>query len=65
MDMIKKKEIITGYENMKIGSYNGPPYSYSVRVNGKLRTMIGFDEEHIRNQLWPKRAKTIRKIKDR
>ena len=44
--------------------WDGPPYSYSVKVNGKLKRMSGFDEEHIRNQLWPRKATMIRKVKD-
>ena len=65
MDSKKKKDVITGYENMKIGSYNGPPYSFSVKVNGKIKRMNGFDEEHIQNQLWPRKATMIRKVKDK
>lgn len=61
--MIKKVKHI-GYENMKIGTYDGPPYSFSVKVNGKLKRMSGFDEEHIQNQLWPRKATMIRKVKD-
>ena len=61
--MIKKVKHIA-YENMKIGSYIGPPYSFSVKVNGKLKRMSGFDEDHIQNQLWPRKATMIRKVKD-
>ena len=39
-------------------------YSFSVKVNGKLKRMTGFDEEHIKNQLWPRKATMIRKVKD-
>ena len=35
-----------------------------VKVNGKLKRMTGFDEEHIKNQLWPRKATMIRKVKD-
>ena len=48
----------------KFTQYDGPPYSYSVKVNGKLKRMQGFDEEHIRNQLCPRKATMIRKGKD-
>ena len=65
MDRTKKKDVITGYENMKIGSYNGPPYSFSVKVNGKIKRLKGFDEEHIQNQLWPRKATMIRKVNDK
>ena len=34
------------------------------KVNGKLKRMSGFDEEHIKNQLWPRKATMIRKVKD-
>ena len=43
--MIKKVKHI-GYENMKIGSYDGIIFQ-CVKVNGKLKRMSGFDEEHI------------------
>lgn len=56
--------MITGYENLKLTQWDGPPYSYSVKVNGKLKRMQGFDEEHIRAQLYPRKPKMIRKIKD-
>jgi hypothetical protein len=39
----------------------GPPYSYTVLMNGKWIEMSGFDEEHIRNQLHPKKAKKIKR----
>ena len=54
----------TGYENIQLKQWNGPPYSYSVKVNGTLKRMQGFDEDHIRAQLWPRKPKMIRKIKD-
>ena len=52
------------FENVKIGLYDGPPYSFSVKVNGKLKRMSGFDEEHIKNQLYPRKATMITKVKD-
>ena len=52
------------FENGKIGLYDGPPYSFSVKVNGKLKRMSGFYEEHIKNQLYPRKATMIRKVKD-
>jgi len=45
--------------------YQGPPYSFKVLVNGKWIKMSGFDEEHINNQLAPKKAKKIVKIKEK
>jgi hypothetical protein len=60
----KDKVIAVGYENINLKDYDGPPYSYSVKVNGKLKRMMGFDEEHIKVQLHPKKATMIRKIKD-
>ena len=56
--------IAVGYENMRLEPWNGPPYIYSVKVNGKIKRMSGFDEEHIKNQLYPKKATMIRKVKD-
>ena len=61
---MKKKQMITGYENIKLTQWDGPPYSYSVKVNGKLKRMMGFDEEHIRAQLYPRKPKMIKKLKD-
>jgi|TARA_B100001094_G_scaffold103974_1_gene100307 hypothetical protein len=60
----KSKVIAVGYENIRLEPWNGPPYIYSVKVNGKIKRMSGFDEEHIKNQLYPKKATMIRKIKD-
>jgi len=60
----KNKVIAVGYENINLKGYDGPPYSYSVKVNGKLKQMSGFDEEHIKNQLYPKTATMIRTMKD-
>lgn len=65
MKLVKKSKVIAvGYENMRLEPWNGPPYIYSVKVNGKIKRMSGFDEEHIKNQLYPKKATMIRKIKD-
>ena len=50
---------------MKLKSWNGPPYSYKVRVDSKWIKMSGFDEEHINNQLHPKKAKKIKKISEK
>ena len=50
--------------NMNLKPYTGPPYSWRVLVDGKWRKMSGFDEEHIQNQLAPKKAKKILKIND-
>ena len=52
-------------EKWTFTQWDGPPYSYSVKVNGKLKKMSGFDEEHIANQLHPKKAKKITKIKEK
>jgi len=60
----KSKVIAVGYENIRLEPWNGPPYIYSVKVNGKIKRMSGFDEEHMKNQLYPKKATMIRKIKD-
>jgi len=63
--LVKKSKVIAvGYENIRLEPWNGPPYIYSVKVNGKIKRMSGFDEEHIKNQLYPKKATMIRKIKD-
>ena len=65
MKLVKKSKVIAvGYENIRLEPWNGPPYIYSVKVNGKIKRMSGFDEEHIKNQLYPKKATMIRKIKD-
>jgi hypothetical protein len=34
-------------------------------MNGKWKKMSGFDEEHIQNQLYPKKAKKVKKIKEK
>jgi hypothetical protein len=59
-----KKQMVVGYENIKLTPYVGPPYNYSVKVNGKFKRMTGFDEEHIRNQLAPIKPKSIKRTKD-
>ena len=48
--------------NLKL--YDGPPYQFRVRVNGKYRIMSGFDEEHIKEQLKPLEAKSIKQMKE-
>ena len=60
----RKFKIRAPRETWKFTQYDGPPYSYSVKVNGKLKRMSGFDEEHIKNQLYPRKATIIRKVKD-
>jgi len=59
-----KKQMVVGYENIELSPWSGPPYNYSVKVNGKFKRMMGFDEEHIRNQLAPRKPKIIKRIKD-
>jgi hypothetical protein len=49
---------------MDLDPYDGPPYSWKVLVNGKWIKMSGFDEEHIGNQLAPRKAKKIKRIKE-
>ena len=56
---VSKKE-----DEWKFTNWDGPPYSYSVKVNGKIKRMSGFDVEHIQNQLYPRKATMIRKVKD-
>ena len=53
-----------GYENFNLKGWDGPPYSYSVIVNGKKKTMSGFDEEHIKAQIYPLKATRIIKINE-
>ena len=54
------------YHNIKLENWRGPPYWFQVWVRGEKapRRMSGFDAEHIRNQLRPKIAKKIQKLKD-
>jgi hypothetical protein len=47
---------------MNLKPYKGPPYMWKVYVNGKHIKMSGFSEEHIQDQLYPKKAKTIKII---
>ena len=51
------------YSKGEVKMWKGPPYSYKVLVNGKWIKMCGFDKEHINNQLYPKKAKKVRKIR--
>ena len=60
----RKFKIRAPRETWKFTQYDGPPYSYSVKVNGKIKRMSGFDVEHIQNQLYPRKATMIRKVKD-
>jgi hypothetical protein len=54
------------YHNIKLENWRGPPYWFQVWVRGEKapRKMSGFDPEHIRNQIAPKKAKKIQKLKD-
>jgi hypothetical protein len=54
------------YKNVKLENWQGPPYWFQVWIRGEKapRRMSGFDAEHIRNQLRPKIAKKIQKLKD-
>ena len=54
------------YRGVKIENWQGPPYWFQVWVRGEKapRKMSGFDAEHIRDQLRPKTAKKIQKLKD-
>ena len=56
---------IEGYENADLTPWNGPPYSYSVTIKNKTIRMIGFDEQHIKDQLYPKKPTRIIKLKER
>ena len=51
------------YTKTVIKEWSGPPYLYKVLVNGKWIMMSGFDKEHIINQLYPKKAKNIKKVR--
>ena len=53
------------YTKTIIKQWSGPPYLYKVLVNGKWIMMSGFDKEHINNQLHPKKAKKVLKIKEK
>tara|TARA_Y100000748_G_C15390536_1_gene447350 strand:- start:282 stop:449 length:168 start_codon:yes stop_codon:yes gene_type:complete len=50
---------------MNLRPYDGPPYTWKVFVDGKWKKMSGFDEEHIRNILAPKKPKKIVRIKEK
>ena len=52
---------IPEYFNLKF-KYDGPPYSYQVTVNNKIIKMMGFDAQHIKDQLAPKKAQKIKKV---
>jgi hypothetical protein len=56
---VSKKLGYTGYEYIDLSPWNGPPYSYSVKINGKMRKMMGFDEQHILDQLHPIKPQKI------
>lgn len=56
---------VVGYKNIDLEPYDGPPYSYSVIINDKKKTMSGFNEQHIQDQLYPKKADKIIKLKDK
>ncbi len=45
-----------------IKKYTGPPYLWKVLVKDEWIQMQGFDEEHIQNQLYPKKATKIKRI---
>lgn len=57
------KEKPFGYENINLKGWNGPPYLYDVTIKGKIKKMSGFSEQHIQDQLFPKKADKILKIK--
>ena len=65
MILVESMSKIEGYENADLTSWNGPPYSYSVKIKNKTIRMMGFNEQHIKDQLHPKTATRITKIKDR
>jgi len=50
--------------DINLTPYDGPPYTYSVTVKGETKRMIGFDEQHIQDQLHPRKATRIIKLKD-
>ena len=55
---------IEGYENADLTLWNGPPYSYSVKIKNKTIRMSGFDEQHIQDQLHPQKATRIVKLNE-
>ena len=64
MNRKRKFKVSKKEDEWKFSKWDGPPYSYSVKVNGKLKRMSGFDVEHIQHQLYPRKATMIRKVKD-
>ena len=64
MNRKRKFKVSKKEDEGKFSIWDGPPYSYSVKVNGTLKRMSGFDVEHIQNQLYPRKATMIRKVKD-
>ena len=48
----RKLKLSKKKEEWTFTKWDGPPYSYSVKVNGKIKRMSGFDVEHIQNQFW-------------
>ena len=60
----KVKKRLSNEHWSRLKTYKGPPYSYKVRVNGVDRIMSGFDEEHISNQLHPRKLTLIKRLKD-
>lgn len=46
--------------------YVGPPYLYSVKIKGVkgARRMQGFDEQHIQEQVKPRKVTYCKKLKD-
>ena len=57
---VKSGQSIKPWSHLK--TYKGPPYLFKVLMNGKWKKMSGFDEEHIRNILAPKKPKKVIKI---
>ena len=64
MNRKRKFKVSKKEDEWKFSKWDGPPYSYSVKVNGKIKLMSGFDVEHIQNQLKPRKDTMIRKVKD-
>jgi len=54
------------YHNIELENWRGPPYWFQVWVRGEKspRKMSGFDAGHIRDQIRPKTAKKILKLKE-
>ena len=53
------------YEKINLKPYNGPPYSYSVTINGSKKIMSGFDEQHIHDQIHPRKATKVIRLEDK